>query len=280
MNARPWLIPGWFEFRANARLGIALLAAAALHAAVIFAVDVEWRAQSAPETGADIVLHLHSALPFVPAAADAGTAGTADNPVRQPPAGTPRTDPERFATPPSAATSEQRPESIAAETPAPAAAPPGFPQSTAPDRPSAVAGHRYADLAKAVAQAHALRERQPEAAVAATRTRRLTGASSKTSVEAAYLEMWRQKVQRIGRANYPPGGLSGELMLLAVIRHDGTLEACRVLETSGIAALDEAALRIVRLAAPYSHFPVEMRKSYDRLELVRVWKFARDGAFP
>ena len=90
--------------------------------------------------------------------------------------------------------------------------------------------------------------------------------------------MWRQKTERIGRANYPPGGLAGELLLLAVIHRDGNLEEVRVLESSGYAALDEAALRTVRLAAPYTHFPTEMRESYDRLEIVRRWRFEREGA--
>jgi len=36
-------------------------------------------------------------------------------------------------------------------------------------------------------------------------------------------------------------------------------------------------LRIVRLAAPYQDFPVEMRKRYDQLEIIRTWKFSRGG---
>ena len=89
--------------------------------------------------------------------------------------------------------------------------------------------------------------------------------------------MWRQKIERIGRANYPPGGLSGELLLLATVLQDGALQEVRILESSGYAALDEAAARTVRLAAPFSHFPTEMRKSYDRLEIVRRWRFERAG---
>ena len=43
----------------------------------------------------------------------------------------------------------------------------------------------------------------------------------------------------------------------------------RILESSGHTELDTAALRIVRLAAPYQDFPVEMRKNYDQLEIIR-----------
>ena len=135
------------------------------------------------------------------------------------------------------------------------------------------------ELAKEIAAAHAERERQQAGAGERPRTKRLSSASAKSRVEAAYLDMWRQKIERIGRANYPPGGLSGELSLLAAVSYDGTLEEVRILESSGHPALDDAAVRIVRLAAPYSHFPTEMRKAYDRLEIVRRWRFARDGGF-
>ena len=139
-------------------------------------------------------------------------------------------------------------------------------------------GFSYPELAKEIANAHSLREQAGAANPGEPRTRRLTSTSAKSAVEAAYLEMWRQKIERIGRANYPPGVLSGEILLLVAVHQDGDLEEVRVLESSGYAALDEAALRTVRLAAPYTHFPTEMRKSYDRLEIVRRWRFERVGA--
>ncbi len=146
------------------------------------------------------------------------------------------------------------------------------------DSPPRNSGLSYPELAKKIADAHSLREQADAIRPGAPRTKRLTSTSAKSAVEAAYLEMWRQKTERIGRANYPPGGLSGELLLLAIIHRDGNLEEVRVLDSSGYAALDEAALRTVRLAAPYTHFPTEMGKSYDRLEIVRRWRFEREGA--
>ena len=65
------------------------------------------------------------------------------------------------------------------------------------------------------------------------------------------------------------------MTLLVTIRPDGSLHDVRVLQTSGHSVLDEAALRIVRLAAPYSPFPVDMRQSTDLLEIVRSWQFRR-----
>ena len=69
----------------------------------------------------------------------------------------------------------------------------------------------------------------------------------------------------------------GDLRLLVVLNYDGALKEVRVLNSSGAKALDEAALRIVRLAPPYPDFPVEMRKHYDQLEIIRTWRFSRSG---
>ena len=110
------------------------------------------------------------------------------------------------------------------------------------------------------------------------RIRRLSSATPKSAVEAAYLEMWRQRVERIGNANYPAEAAYGDLRLQVLIHHDGALLDARVVEASGIAELDQAALDIVRLAAPFAQFSVDMRKSYDQLEILRLWRFSRSGA--
>jgi protein TonB len=109
------------------------------------------------------------------------------------------------------------------------------------------------------------------------RVKRLTSVSTKSADEAAYLNMWRRKVERIGNANYPDSTVYGDLRMLVVLRYDGSLTEVRILESSGHKSLDNAALRIVRLAAPYPDFPVEMRKHYDQLEIIRMWKFSRSG---
>ncbi len=90
--------------------------------------------------------------------------------------------------------------------------------------------------------------------------------------------MWRQKCERIGRSNYPAGGLEGEVLMLVSILADGTLEEVRILNSSGHRELDQAALATVRQAAPYQPFNVEMRKAYDRLEFTRTWQFSKSGA--
>ena len=135
----------------------------------------------------------------------------------------------------------------------------------------------YDELAREIASIEARIAEQAQADAKRTRVKRLTSVSTKTAVEAAYLNSWRQRVERIGNANYPPG-VFGDLRMLVVVQHDGKLLEVSILKSSGDRRLDEAALRIVRLAAPFPDFPVDMRKRYDRLEIIRTWQFSRAGA--
>ncbi len=107
------------------------------------------------------------------------------------------------------------------------------------------------------------------------RTKRISSVSTRSAAEAAYLDMWRQKCERIGAINYPAGQLEGEVLLLVSILHDGSLQEVRVLKSSGHRQLDTAALATVRQAAPFQPFNVEMRKAYDRLEFTRWWQFTK-----
>jgi protein TonB len=136
----------------------------------------------------------------------------------------------------------------------------------------------YEELAREIASLEARIALERQALAKAPRVKRLTSVSTKTADEAAYLNMWRQKVERIGNANYPAGDLHGDLRMLVVINWDGKLKDLQILQSSGHRSLDEAAMRIVRIASPFQDFPVEMRKKYDQLEIIRTWKFSRSGA--
>ncbi len=255
---------------------VALLVATALHAAIIFGVDWPTSARSTQSPALSIVLTEKSG-PTIKT--DVGI-DVASDPAAQrstisgsdPPS--PR-EGERDPGRPAPALSDSTAKTAATED-APIAH-----QARATDSPAQKAGGRespnYVELAKAIASSHARSELDQASGPVRTRSKRLTRASAGSAVEAAYLAMWQQKVERIGRANYPPGRIEGELSVLATIRHDGALQEARILESSGHPALDAAALRIVRLAAPFSHFPTDLRKDYDRLEIVRQWRFERRG---
>jgi protein TonB len=112
------------------------------------------------------------------------------------------------------------------------------------------------------------------------RVRRLTSVSAKRAVDAYYLQAWRRKVEAVGNLNYPEEArtrkLYGSLRLLVSITPDGGLKDVRVLDSSGHKVLDDAAVRIVQLAAPYAPFPEEMRKTTDVLEIIRTWQFRKN----
>ncbi|MEJ2692816.1 MAG: TonB family protein [Candidatus Thiodiazotropha sp.] len=113
--------------------------------------------------------------------------------------------------------------------------------------------------------------------------RKAINASTKEYKYAAYLDAWRRKVERIGNLNYPDqakrDSLYGALVLHVAVRADGSVERVRVLQSSGHTILDDAAVRIVRMSAPYSPFPEEIRKETDILDITRTWQFLRSGQF-
>jgi protein TonB len=106
---------------------------------------------------------------------------------------------------------------------------------------------------------------------------RFISASTQEVRDAAYMESWRNKVERIGNLNYPEEAkrhhLSGSLILDVAIRQDGTVDRITVRRSSGHKLLDDAAVRIVKLAAPFSPLPPEIRKDTDILHITKTWQF-------
>jgi len=94
---------------------------------------------------------------------------------------------------------------------------------------------------------------------------------------AAYMDAWRAKVERIGNLNYPEQArrqnLAGSLVLDVAINPDGSLNGTQVLRSSGHKLLDDAAIRIVEMAAPYPALPPDIRAETDILHITRTWKF-------
>lgn len=133
------------------------------------------------------------------------------------------------------------------------------------------------ELAKEIASLEARLDDETQQQAKGPRVRRLTSVSTRRTSDAYYLQSWRRRVESVGNLNYPEEArrnqLYGDLKLLVTIRPDGSLQNVRVIASSGHKVLDDAALRIVRMAAPYPPFPAEMKKSTDLLEIVRSWQF-------
>ncbi len=107
--------------------------------------------------------------------------------------------------------------------------------------------------------------------------RKAVNASTQEYKYASYLEAWRSKVEKIGNLNYPDEAkrnkLYGNLLMHVAVRADGSVERIRVVRSSGHKLLDDAAVRIVRLAAPFAPFPPEIRQEVDVLDITRTWQF-------
>ena len=106
-------------------------------------------------------------------------------------------------------------------------------------------------------------------------------ASTQEYLYANYLDAWRRKVENIGNLNYPDEAkrrsLFGNLMLHVAVRADGSVQQIRLVRSSGHKLLDDAAIRIVRLAAPFAPFPAEIRQEVDVLDITRTWVFQRNN---
>ncbi|MCG8435884.1 MAG: energy transducer TonB [Gammaproteobacteria bacterium] len=104
--------------------------------------------------------------------------------------------------------------------------------------------------------------------------------NTRESVYASYLEAWRRKVEELGNLNYPDDarrkGLSGSLQLEVSLNADGTIRDIVTHMPSAYKSLDEAAVRIVRLASPFAPFNDEIRQQTDVLKFVYEWRFS-DG---
>ncbi|WP_300428193.1 energy transducer TonB [Thalassolituus sp.] len=142
-----------------------------------------------------------------------------------------------------------------------------------PDGPEQSLLQRSLEIASLHAKVDTLRQMYAKK----PRVQRLTAASTMKSSDAYYVNSWRRSVEQIGDLNYPKEAENCydncRLRLLVAINPDGSLHELSVLESSGRRVLDEAAMRIVRLASPFAPFTDDMRRDMDRLEIIRTWQF-------
>ncbi|MFQ5644265.1 MAG: TonB family protein [Thiogranum sp.] len=94
---------------------------------------------------------------------------------------------------------------------------------------------------------------------------------------ASYMRDWVQKVERVGELNYPDSArrqkLSGKLIVQVALYPDGSVREITIRKPSGHKILDDAAVRIVKLAAPFAPFPDDIKKETDVLYITRTWVF-------
>ncbi len=140
------------------------------------------------------------------------------------------------------------------------------------ERESPVVVDQNADIAKLAAEI----DRQQEE-FAKRPKKKYLNARTRETASAEYMYGWVESVERMGNLNYPDEArrkeLHGELILIVGIYKNGDLESVTVDESSGHKLLDDAAIRIVEMAAPFAPMTGRLAEETDILYIVRTWEF-------
>lgn len=185
-----------------------------------------------------------------------------------------------------------RPDGLAPSQTAPAAAAPAQRsrdvvssrgrQPVATPQPESVPDRRETAAAELIADsrqtAHAVAPQLDTTSVLAKYpSKRRIDARTKAYAAAEYMRRWVEKVEQVGNLNYPEQarrrGLAGSLILEVTLRPDGSVVGTRVLDSSRHPVLDQAAMRVVQLAAPFAAVPAEVLAGNDLLVITRTWEF-------
>jgi len=270
-------------------LTLALVLALVLHAAVITQLHFDWLNAERDSTPADLdVVLVEWSSDKAPEQADflaqANQQGGGENSERERPSSPPPSEPtgaapdrpepqpmrqpERTASPAEVLTQQESPREIApaedAETE----------RNTLPDASELLQqSRRIAQTTADPLDTERLLPRRPR--------RKFITANTREHLYASYMRAWVAKVERVGNMNYPERArqrnLEGSLVLSVDVLADGSIEHVRVMRSSGYDLLDEAAVRIVRLAAPYAALPPDVRQETDVLTITRTWQFSARG---
>lgn len=94
---------------------------------------------------------------------------------------------------------------------------------------------------------------------------------------AAYVDSWRQKIERVGNLNYPgqarARGLHGAVQVTVAIKASGEVEDIEIHTTRADKVLKDAVRRIVTLSTPFERFPESFKRDTDILHITRTWIF-------
>jgi protein TonB len=112
--------------------------------------------------------------------------------------------------------------------------------------------------------------------------KKFVGARTEEYGLAAYLDAWKQKIERIGTLNYPDaarGKLYGAVVIYVELNAtDGSIYNAEISRSSGHKVLDQAAMRILRMAAPFGPIPREPLAGATVLSFARTWYFTQGDA--
>ncbi len=133
------------------------------------------------------------------------------------------------------------------------------------------------EISLAIASLQAQLDLQQQAFARQPRKYTVSSASARKSHEASYLDSWRRRVEAVGNINYPIKArqqqVYGNVRMLISLNASGQISETRIIQSSGESLLDQAAVDIVNLAAPFEPFPEELKAEADILEIVRTFRF-------
>ncbi len=139
------------------------------------------------------------------------------------------------------------------------------------------------ELSLAIASLQAQLDLQQQAYAKRPRRYTISSASTQKRADALYLDTWRKRIETVGNLNYPTQArqqeIYGSLRMMVALRPNGSVQEIRILQSSGHRVLDEAAVNIVQLSAPFEAFPAELRGEVDILEIIRTWRFHQGNSF-
>lgn len=285
----PSAAPAPVEVTSRDRLGFALFIAAVLHALVILGVTFDLPSPSELSKTLEITLATQPSEK-VPDKADylaqlnqegSGTLdekaapSTTEETIFQDAEINTVTPPQEASAPPPAPVVEKQVVTTTTRQPEKAVTAQDVPPPKEKVKPSLPRFNR-SQLSAEIASLEAQLAEEKQLYANRPRVHRLNAASTMQDKGAYYKDAWRRKVERVGNQNYPAQARSeriyGSLRLLVAINRDGTLREVQILESSGHQVLDNAAQRIVRLAAPYAPFTGDLM-DVDVLEIIRTWRF-------
>ncbi|MDZ7642776.1 MAG: TonB family protein [Woeseiaceae bacterium] len=110
------------------------------------------------------------------------------------------------------------------------------------------------------------------------RQRVVIAADTRESGIAGYVDRWKRKIETVGSKYIPEQaglrGLTGSPTIEVTIDASGRLADVIIVRSSGSRVLDEAALSILRRAAPFDPFPEAVRLDYPQLNFLYKWRFS------
>ena len=105
-----------------------------------------------------------------------------------------------------------------------------------------------------------------------------TPVAARAALNADYLLQWQHAIERFGSAHYRGLALrygDGDVRLKVSVYSDGSLRQVDLLQSSGSAALDRAAVDTVEKLAPFAPFPEALARETQQLDIIRTWQFRR-----